>query len=223
MGNKRKGEKQQDLWIATTDVVETPPNVFYDRLNHILDEQNFDAKVERLCRKFYKKSAYGRPSLAPGVYFRCLLIGYFEGLDSERGIAWRIADSLSLRRFLGYALDETTPDHSTISRTRRLFWLETHKAVFGWVLRILTKEGLVSGRTVSIDATTLEANAALKSIVRRDNGQSYNDYLRSWQRPRGWKIRPGNCWRDRVLFHLVSSSIPVESPRAFVDTLQAIL
>jgi transposase len=185
MGTRRKREKQQDLWIATNDVVETPANAFYDRLNQILDEHNFDAKVERLCRKFYKKSAYGRPSMAPGVYFRCLLIGYFEGLDSERGIAWRTADSLSLRKFLGYALDETTPDHSTISRTRRLFWLETHKAVFGWVLKVLTEEGLVSGRTVSIDATTLEANAALKSIVRRDNGQSYNDYLKELAKAAG--------------------------------------
>jgi transposase len=178
MGTRRKRERQQDLWIATEDVVETPANVFYDRLNQILDEHKFDAKVERLCQKFYKKSAYGRPSLAPGVYFRSLLIGFFEGLDSERGIAWRTADSLSLRKFLGYALDEATPDHSTISRTRRLYWLETHKAVFRWVLKILDEEGLVSGRTVSIDATTLEANAALKSIVRRDNGQSYNDYLK---------------------------------------------
>ena len=173
-----KRERQQDLWIATSDVVGTPANAFYDRLNQILDEHQFDAKVERLCQKFYKKSPYGRPSLAPGVYFRSLLIGYFEGLDSERGIAWRTADSLSLRKFLGYALDEATPDHSTISRTRRLYWLETHKAVFRWVLKILDQEGLVSGRTVSIDATTLEANAALKNIVRRDNGQSYNDYLK---------------------------------------------
>jgi transposase len=178
MGTRRKRERQQDLWIATSDVVETPANAFYDRLNQILDEHKFDTKVERLCQKFYKKSAYGRPSMAPGVYFRSLLIGYFEGLDSERGIAWRTADSLSLRKFLGYALDEATPDHSTISRTRRLYWLETHKAVFRWVLKILDQEGLVSGRTVSIDATTLEANAALKSIVRRDNGQGYNDYLK---------------------------------------------
>src|SRR6185369_8467963 len=139
----------------------------------------------RLCRKFYKKSPYGRPSITPGVYFRSLLIGYFEGLDSERGIAWRAADSLSLRKFLGYALDEATPDHSTISRTRRLYWLETHKAVFRWVLKILDEEGLVSGRTVSIDATTLEANAALKSIVRRDNGQSYNDYLKELAKATG--------------------------------------
>jgi len=178
MGTRRKRERQQDLWIATSDVVETPANAFYDRLNQILDEHKFDAKVERLCHKFYKQSPYGRPSMAPGVYFRSLLIGYFEGLDSERGIAWRTADSLSLRKFLGYALDEATPDHSTISRTRRLYWLETHKAVFRWVLNLLDEEGLVSGRTVSIDATTLEANAALKSIVRRDNGQSYNDYLK---------------------------------------------
>ena len=185
MGTRRKRERQQDLWIATSDVVQTPANIFYDRFNQILDEHKFDAKVERLCRKFYKQSPYGRPSMAPGVYFRSLLIGFFEGLDSERGIAWRAADSLSLRKFLGYALDEATPDHSTISRTRRLYWLETHKAVFRWVLKILEEEGLVSGRTVSIDATTLEANAALKSIVRRDNGQSYNDYLKELAKAAG--------------------------------------
>jgi transposase len=185
MGTRRKKERQQDLWIATSDVVETPANAFYDRLNQILDEHKFDTKVERLCQKFYKKSPYGRPSMAPGVYFRSLLIGYFEGLDSERGIAWRTGDSLSLRKFLGYALDEATPDHSTISRTRRLYWLETHKAIFRWVLKILNEEGLVSGRTVSIDATTLEANAALKSIVRRDNGQSYNDYLKELAKAAG--------------------------------------
>jgi transposase len=177
MGTRRKRERQQDLWMAASDVVRPSGNAFYDRLNQILDERKFDAKVERVCQKYYKKSPYGRPSMAPGVYFRCLLIGYFEGLDSERGIAWRTADSLSLRQFLGYALDEATPDHSTISRTRRLFWLETHKAVFRWVLKMLSEEGLISGRTVSIDATTLEANAAMKSIVRRDNGQSYKEYL----------------------------------------------
>jgi transposase len=185
MGTRRKRERQQDLWIATSDVIQTPANAFYDRLNQILDAHKFDVKVERLCQKFYAKSPYGRPSITPGVYFRSLLIGYFEGLDSERGIAWRTGDSLSLRKFLGYALDEATPDHSTISRTRRLYWLETHKAVFRWVLKILDGEGLVSGRTVSIDATTLEANAALKSIVRRDNGQSYNDYLKELARAAG--------------------------------------
>jgi transposase len=178
MGTRKKRERQQDLWIEASAIVEPKGNAFYDRLNEILDEHRFDEKAERLCAKFYKKSPYGRPSITPGVYFRTLLIGYFEGLDSERGIAWRAADSLSLRRFLGYALDEETPDHSTISRTRRLYWLETHRAVFRWVLGILTEAGLVSGQTISIDATTLEANAALKSIVRRDNGQGYNEYLK---------------------------------------------
>jgi len=184
MGTRRQRERQQDLWIASSEVVQTPGNAFYDRLNAILDEHKFDRRVEHLCRKFYT-SQYGRPSMTPGVYFRALLIGYFEGLDSERGIAWRSADSLSLRRFLGYALDEPTPDHSTISRTRRLFWLETHQAVFRWVVRLLVKEGLLSGQTVSIDATTLEANAALKSIVRRDNGQSYEEYLKGMAQAAG--------------------------------------
>src|ERR1700686_1667664 len=177
MGTRKK-ERQQEFWIASQDVAESPRNVFYDRLNSILDEHKFDKKVEFLCRKFYKKSQYGRPSMAPGVYFRALLIGYFEGLDSERGIAWRGADSLSLRGFLGFGLNEETPDHSTISRTRRLYWLETHKAVFKWVVRILTGEVLIEGQTIAIDATTLEANAAMKSIVRRDNGQSYDEYLK---------------------------------------------
>jgi transposase len=185
MGTRQKRERQQDLWIATSEVVRTPGNAVYDQLNAILDEHKFDQRVEYLCRKFYKKSKYGRPSIAPGVYFRALLIGYFEGLDSERGIAWRSADSLSLRKFLGYALDEETPDHSTISRTRRLYWLETHKAVFRWVVKILVDEGLISGQTISIDATTLEANAALKSIVRRDNGQSYEEYLKELAKAAG--------------------------------------
>jgi len=177
MGTRKKRERQQDFWIATSAVVEPPGNAFYDRLNEILDGHHFDRKVEALCRKFYKKSPYGRPSIAPGVYFRTLLIGYFEGLESERAIAWRAADSLSLRRFLGYALDEETPDHSTISRTRRLYWVETHKAVFRWVLGLLAREGLLTGQTIAIDATTLEANGAMKSIVRRQDGQSYTDYL----------------------------------------------
>lgn len=184
MGTRRQRQRQQELWIATTDIVQTPANAFYDRLNEILDDHKFDQRVEHICRKYYKQQ-YGRPSMAPGVYFRTLLIGYFEGLDSERGIAWRTADSLSLRKFLGYALDEPTPDHSTISRTRRLFWLETHKAVFRWVIGILVKEELISGQTVSIDATTLEANAAMKNIVRRDNGQSYDEYLKGLAKAAG--------------------------------------
>jgi transposase len=184
MGTRKGRERQQPFWMPTSDIVQSPGNAFYDRLNSILDNRKFDLHVERLCRRYYK-GPYGRPSLAPGVYFRMLLIGYFEGLDSERGIAWRVADSLSLRKFLGYALDEQTPDHTTVSRTRRLFWLETHKAVFRWALKILIEEGLIKGRTVSIDATTLEANAALRSIVRRDSGQEYNEYLKELARAAG--------------------------------------
>ena len=177
MGKRKKRERQQALWIASSDVVRTPANAFYDRLNEVLDKHHFDRQVEHLCRRYYK-GPLGRPSITPGVYFRMLLIGYFEGLDSERGIAWRVADSLSLRRFLGYLLDERTPDHSTVSRTRRLFWLETHTAVFRWVLKILVQEGLIQGQTVAVDATTLEANAAMRAIVRRDSGQKYEEYLR---------------------------------------------
>lgn len=178
MGTRKRRQRQESLWIASRDVVQAPGNIFYDRLNEVLNAHAFDEKVEALCRKFYKESRYGRPSIAPGVYFRLLLIGYFEGLDSERAIAWRIADSLSLRRFLGFALDEQTPDHSTISRTRRLYCAATHQAVFRWVLEQLKREQLIEGKTIAIDATTLEANAAMKSIVRRDNGQNYNEYLK---------------------------------------------
>ena len=177
MGTRKRRERQQQLWVAASDIVQTPANAFYDRLNQILDQHNFDRHLEQLCRRYYQ-GPFGRPSITPGAYFRMLLIGFFEGLDSERGIAWRAADSLSLRKFLNYSLEEKTPDHSSVSRTRRLFWLTTHKAVFRWVLRILRKEGLLEGQTVAVDATTLEASAALRSIVRRDTGQRYEEYLR---------------------------------------------
>lgn len=177
MGRRGKRERQVELWIATGEIVETPGHAFYDRLNEVLGRSGFDRRVEHLCERYYR-GARGRPSMPPGVYFRMLLVGFFEGLDSERGIAWRVADSLSLRKFLGYGLDENTPDHSTISRTRRLYWLSTHQAVFRWVLKVLAKEGLVQGKTIAIDATTLEANAAMRSIVRRDTGEGYQEYLK---------------------------------------------
>jgi transposase len=184
MGTRQKRERQEDLWVVCSEVVGTPAHAFYDRLNEVLDQHHFDRNVEHLCRRYYK-GRLGRPSITPGVYFRSLLLGYFEGIDSERGIAWRLADSLSLRRFIAYALTEETPDHSTISRTRRLYSVETHKAVFRWVLKILAEEGLVEGKTVSIDATTLEANAALRSLVRRDNGQKYDEYLKDLAKEAG--------------------------------------
>ena len=177
MGKRSKRERQEELWIATGEIVETPGHAFYDRLNEVLVREGFDRRVEHLCQRYYQ-GPRGRPSMPPGVYFRMLLVGYFEGLDSERAITWRVADSLSLRKFLGYGLDEKTPDHSTLSRTRRLYWLSTHQAVFGWVLKVLADEGLVRGDTIAIDATTLEANAAMRSIVRRDTGEEYETYVR---------------------------------------------
>src|SRR5450755_2023186 len=176
MGTRKQREKQEGLWIAHTELATAPGHPFYQKLNELLEAEGFDEFVEQRCAKFYA-AKYGRPSLTPGIYFRALLIGYFEGIGTERGIAWRLADSLALRRFVGIGLDEYTPDHSTISRTRRLIDLDTHREVFGWVLGVLADRGLVQGQRIAIDATTLEANAAMRSIVRRDTGESYDDFL----------------------------------------------
>ena len=168
--------EQPPLWIATSDLPVSPGHPFYTRLTALLDADGFDAFVEEACRTFYAP-VLGRPSLAPGRYFRLLLVGYFEGIDSERGIAWRAADSLAVRSFLRLGLEQAAPDHSTISRTRRLIDVETHRAVFTWVQQRLVAAGLLQGRTVAIDATTLEANAAMRRIVRRDTGEDYQAYL----------------------------------------------
>jgi transposase len=173
---KNRG-RQGGMWIATSDLARSPGHPFYEQLNRLLVQHGFDGFVEEQCRGFYAERL-GRPSLPPAVYFRLLLIGYFEGIDSERGIAWRVADSLTLREFLGLSLSEGTPDHSTISRNRRLIDVETHQEVFAWVLTVLGKEGLLRGQTIGVDATTLEANAAMKSIVRRDTGEGYGEFLR---------------------------------------------
>jgi len=174
MGKKKK--RQETLWVATSDLPASPGHPFYQRLNQILEAHGFDTFVEGQCRRFYA-AGLGRPSLPPGRYFRLMLLGYFEGLGSERGMAWRSADSLAIRSFLGLALNEGAPDHSTISRTRRLIDVETHQRVFTWVLEHVAREGLLVGKTVGIDATTLEANAAMRSIVRRDTGDSYQEFL----------------------------------------------
>ncbi|HYN82116.1 MAG TPA: transposase [Gemmatimonadaceae bacterium] len=172
---KRK-DVEQPLFFTAAGLAHSPAHPFYRALNRLLDEHSFDRFVQRRCEQFYHQTL-GRPSLPPGVYFRCLLIGYFEGIDSERGIAWRSADSLSLRSFLSLPLDENPPDHSTISRTRRLIDLETHHEVFVFVLELLAENDLIDGKTIGVDATTLEANAALRSIVRRDTGESYQQFL----------------------------------------------
>src|SRR6516165_2737475 len=176
MGTRKKRERQEPLWYGN-ELPVAPGHPFYNRLNELLDQVGFDRFCEDACAGFYH-ARLGRPSLAPGLYFRMMMIGFFEGLDSERGIAWRLADSLTLRQFLSIGLDENTPDHVTISRTRRLVDGDIHQRIFTWVLERLAQAGLIRGKTIGVDSTTLEANAAMKSIVRRDTGESYTDYLK---------------------------------------------
>ena len=176
MGTRKQRERQPDLWYGG-ELPTAPGHPFYKRLNEVLDNAQFDTFCETSCADFYHQKL-GRPSLPPGQYFRLMMIGFFEGLDSERGIAWRLADSLTLRHFLSIALDEKTPDHVTISRTRRLIDGETHQQIFSWVLERLAQAGLIKGKTIGVDSTTLEANAAMKSIVRRDTGENYMAYLK---------------------------------------------
>ena len=179
--SKREESQQEEMWVPTRTLSEGPGHPFYTRLNRLLAEGGFDGYVEGLCAPYYAETL-GRPSIAPGVYFRILMIGYFEGLGSEPGIAWRVADSLALRRFLGYPLSESPPDHSSLSRIRQRLPVEVHQAVFNWVLKVLVGHDLLKGKTVAVDATTLEANAAMRlpvrrtqtgSIVRRDTGKAY--------------------------------------------------
>jgi len=177
MAMGRKKSKQSELWVTTEEITKPASHPFYAKVNEVLDECKFDRKAEQLCQRFYKPLK-GRPSITPGVYFRALLIGYCEGISSERGIAWRLADSLSLREFLGFNLSDQTPDHSTLSRTRRLLPVETHRAVFRWFVWMLGAKGVLNGQTLGIDATTLEANAAMRSIERRDTGAKYVEYLK---------------------------------------------
>lgn len=171
---KRAGE-QEDLFVSHQQLRSTS-HPYYQAVNRIFAEKGFDKRAEEVCAKFYAKK-FGRPGLAPGIYFRLLLLGYFEGIDSERGIAWRAADSLSLRDFLGIPASKATPDHSTMSKARKRIDLEAHQAIFTWVLGVLDGAGLIRGKTIGVDGTTLEANAAMKSIVRRDDGRSYQEFL----------------------------------------------
>jgi len=172
---KRK-PKQDELFIPTAKLVTGPGHPFYTKLNEVLANARFDEFVEQLCAPYYKEG--GRPGIPPGVYFRMLFIGYFEGLDSQRGIAWRCADSLALRTFLGLALTEDTPVHASMTIIRQRLPEPVFEQVFVFVLGLLESKGLLRGKTVAIDATTLEANAAMKSIVRKDSGEDWKQYLR---------------------------------------------
>src|SRR5580700_9553903 len=176
MGRRKKRVRQEGLWTPTAALPVNAGHPIYQRLNQILDEKKFDEYVEAICEDFYAGEV-GRPGLSPGIYFRLLMVGYFEGIDSERGIAWRASDSLAVRAFLRLPVDEPPPDHTTISRPRRVIDLESHRAVCTWVQQRLVAAGLLKGKTVAVDATMLEANAAMRSIVRRDPGESYQEFL----------------------------------------------
>jgi transposase len=170
-------ERQADLWIATTDLPKSPGHVFYEKLNGLLSEAAFDRFVEELCKQYYADEV-GRASIPPGVYFRMLFVGYFEELSSQRGIAWRCSDSFSLRAFLCVAWNEKTPDHSSLSKIRQRLPLSVHEQVFAFVLKVAQDKKLLRGKTVAVDATTLEANAAMKTIVRKETGEDWKEYLR---------------------------------------------
>src|SRR5262245_44770813 len=191
---KRKGE-QAPMWVASADLPVSPGHPFYAGLNAILDEAGFDRFAEAECQQFYAPMM-GRPSLPPGRYFRLLLVGYFERLDSER-IAWRAADSLAVRTFLGLGLDTASPDHFTISRTLRLIAVEPHRTIFTWVQERLVAAELLKGRAVAIDATSLEANAAMRSIVRRDTGETDQEFLTRLATESGIKTR-ARRWRGSI-------------------------
>jgi len=173
---RRKRERQADFWVTTRSLPRSPGHPFYEQLNRVLDAAGFDRFCEDICQKFYAEKM-GRPSIPPGVYFRMLMIGYFEKLDSERQIAWRCADSLSLRSFLGLAAEDGSPDDSSLNRSRLRIDLETHQTVFDWMLKQLAEHGLLKGKTLGVDGSTMEANAAMRSIVRREGGQSYRAFL----------------------------------------------
>lgn len=176
MAMGRQQARQDVLIVAWQDLPRSPGHAFYDRLQDVLIKGDFDAFAEATCRPYYA-ARMGAKSIPPGRYFRMHLIGYFEGLDSERGIEWRCSDSFSLRDFLRLEACDRVPDHSWLSKTRARLPKEAHETVFHWVLALIAKEGLIKGERIGVDASTMEANAALRSIVRRDNGETYREML----------------------------------------------
>ena len=181
---KRETERQADLFLLAAQLPRSPGHVFYQKLNRLLAEAGFDPWIEKLCQPHYADGR-GRPGIPPGTYFRMLLVGYFEGLSSQRGIAWRCSDSLSLRDFLGIPLGEESPDHSSLSVIRNRLPLEVHTAVFQWILGLASTQKLLKGKSVGVDSTTLEADAAMKSIVRKDTGEDWKEYLKRLMKEEG--------------------------------------
>ena len=186
MGRQKAG--QGDLMVSWSEMPRSPGHVFYDRLQSVLIEGGFDAFAEASCRPYYA-ARMGAPSVPPGRYFRMHLVGYSEGIDSERGLEWRCSDSLSLRAFLRLGSRDRVPDHSWLSRSRTRLPHEVHAAVFDWVLVLIAEAGLIKGERIGVDASTMEANAALRNIVRRDNGEGYREMLERLARESGVETR----------------------------------
>jgi transposase len=186
MGMGKRKQRQEALFVMAEGLPKSAGHPFYQQLNALLAEAEFDRWIERRCQPYYEQvEKRGQPSIPPGVYFRMLLVGYFEGIDSQRGIAWRCADSLSLRRFLGIPLNEGTPDPKTLSNTRRRLPEEVFDEVFQFVLGMAAEKKLLAGKTVGVDSTLLEANAAMKSIVRRDTGEDWKQFVTRLMREEG--------------------------------------
>ncbi len=208
----RRTERQEEFWVATAKLPGSISHVFYDALNGVLRDGGFDEFAETLCEPYYQDG--GRPGIPPGTYFRMIFVGYFEGLDSQRGIAWRCSDSLSLRKFLGSGLDEKTPDHSSLTRIRQRLPLDVFEQVFAFVLSLVEAHGLLKGKTVGVDSTLLEANAAMKSIVRKDTGEDWEAYVRRLAEAEGVEIHNDNDLRkfDRKRKGKKTSNTEWESP-----------
>ena len=184
MAMGRESDRQGDLMVTWAEMPRSPGHVFYDRLQAVLIAGGFDGFVETVCQPYYAPKM-GAPSVPPGRYFRMHMVGYFEGICSERGIAWRCSDSMSLRDFLRLENREKVPDHSWLSKTRGRLSHDIHETVFGWVLKLVAEQGLVNGKRIGIDASTMEANAALRTIVRRDDGRTYREMLKQMARESG--------------------------------------
>lgn len=179
MSMGRKQDKQVPFWVATPSLPRSPGHRFYEKLNELLRENKFDETMEAACAPYFKSDRIrGRRSIAPGVYFRILLVGFFEGIESERGLAWRCSDSLSLREFLGLVANETVPDHSTLSKYRKRLGTEVFDTMFKFVLSIVAKSGLLQGKVVGVDSTYLRADASMKAIVRKETGETYAQYIK---------------------------------------------
>src|SRR5881296_944821 len=184
MAMGRESDRQGDLMVSWAEMPRSPGHVFYDRLQEVLLAGGFDLFVETVCQPYYAPKM-GAPSVPPGRCFRMHMVGYFEGICSERGIAWRCSDSMSLRDFLRLENREKVPDHSWLSKTRGRLSHDIHETVFGWVLKLVAEQGLVNGKRIGIDASTMEANAALRTMVRRDDGRTYREMLKQMARESG--------------------------------------